>query len=72
MKEPPNPDAYGVLIEPATLKIERLLPGPSVRVWGEGWGEGAFCCADFCATPRSQDPTNRPRRGFSRRALPPF
>lgn len=24
-----NPDAYGVLIEPATLKIQRLLPGVS-------------------------------------------
>ena len=28
-----NPDAYGVLTEPATLKIERLLPGPIERVW---------------------------------------
>ena len=28
-----NPDAYGVLIEPATLKIERLLPGPIERIW---------------------------------------
>ena len=26
-------DAYGVLSEPATLKIERLLPGPIERVW---------------------------------------
>jgi len=26
-------DRYGVLIEPATLKIERLLPGPIDRVW---------------------------------------
>ena len=26
-------DSYGVLIEPATLKIERLLPGPIERVW---------------------------------------
>ncbi|MBB4039468.1 uncharacterized protein YndB with AHSA1/START domain [Microvirga flocculans] len=26
-------DAYGVLTEPATLKIERLLPGPIDRVW---------------------------------------
>src|SRR5262245_23743474 len=25
--------AYGVLIEPATLKIERVLPGPIERVW---------------------------------------
>ncbi len=25
--------AYGVLIEPATLKLERLLPGPIERVW---------------------------------------
>lgn len=25
--------AYGELIEPATLKIERLLPGPIERVW---------------------------------------
>ena len=26
-------DRYGVLTEPATLKIERLLPGPVERVW---------------------------------------
>jgi uncharacterized protein YndB with AHSA1/START domain len=28
-----HPDAYGILIEPATLKIQRLLPGPIERVW---------------------------------------
>jgi uncharacterized protein YndB with AHSA1/START domain len=28
-----SPDAHGTLIEPATLKIERLLPGPIERVW---------------------------------------
>jgi uncharacterized protein YndB with AHSA1/START domain len=27
------PDAYGVLTEPATLRIQRLLPGPIERVW---------------------------------------
>jgi len=27
------PDAYGVLTEPATLKIQRLLPGPIERIW---------------------------------------
>jgi uncharacterized protein YndB with AHSA1/START domain len=26
-------DAYGVLTEPTTLKIQRLLPGPIDRVW---------------------------------------
>jgi uncharacterized protein YndB with AHSA1/START domain len=26
-------DPFGVLIEPATLKIQRLLPGPVERVW---------------------------------------
>lgn len=26
-------DAYGVLTEPATLEIQRLLPGPIDRVW---------------------------------------
>ena len=26
--------AYGVLTEPNTLKIERLLPGPIERIWG--------------------------------------
>ncbi len=26
-------NGYGTLIEPATLKIERLLPGPIERVW---------------------------------------
>ena len=31
MKTPP--DAYGTLIEPTTLKIERLLPGPIERIW---------------------------------------
>ena len=33
MKELPTSDAYGVLTEPATLKIQRLLPGPIERVW---------------------------------------
>jgi uncharacterized protein YndB with AHSA1/START domain len=33
MTEFGNPDAYGVLTEPATLKIQRLLPGPIERVW---------------------------------------
>jgi uncharacterized protein YndB with AHSA1/START domain len=28
-----TPDAYGALIEPTTLKIERLLPGPIERIW---------------------------------------
>lgn len=28
-----TPDAYGALVEPATVKIERLLPGPIERVW---------------------------------------
>lgn len=27
------PDAYGVLTEPTTVKIQRLLPGPIERVW---------------------------------------
>lgn len=26
-------DAYGALIEPTTLKIQRMLPGPIERVW---------------------------------------
>jgi len=33
MRKAESPDAYGALIEPATLKIERLLPGPIERVW---------------------------------------
>ncbi|MBV8614006.1 MAG: SRPBCC family protein [Acetobacteraceae bacterium] len=33
MTEPATPDAHGALIEPATLKIQRLLPGPIERVW---------------------------------------
>ena len=28
-----TPDAYGALVEPATVRIERLLPGPIGRVW---------------------------------------
>jgi len=33
MTEHATPDPYGALTEPATLKIERLLPGPIERVW---------------------------------------
>lgn len=33
MNELATLDAYGVLTEPATLKIQRLLPGPIDRVW---------------------------------------
>ena len=33
MNAPTNPDAYGTLIEPTTLKIQRMLPGPIERVW---------------------------------------
>jgi uncharacterized protein YndB with AHSA1/START domain len=33
MTEAVTLDAYGVLIEPATLKIQRFLPGPVERVW---------------------------------------
>ncbi|HKN29098.1 MAG TPA: SRPBCC family protein [Roseiarcus sp.] len=33
MTETATPDGYGVLTEPATLKIQRLLPGPIERVW---------------------------------------
>ncbi len=28
-----TPDTYGTLIEPTTLKIQRVLPGPIERVW---------------------------------------
>jgi uncharacterized protein YndB with AHSA1/START domain len=28
-----TPDAFGTLIEPTTLKIQRLLPGPVERIW---------------------------------------
>jgi uncharacterized protein YndB with AHSA1/START domain len=33
MSKPPTSGAYGTLTEPATLTIERLLPGPIERVW---------------------------------------
>jgi uncharacterized protein YndB with AHSA1/START domain len=33
MNERANPDAYGVVTEPATLTIQRMLPGPIERVW---------------------------------------
>lgn len=33
MTELATVDSYGVLTEPATLKIQRLLPGPVERVW---------------------------------------
>jgi uncharacterized protein YndB with AHSA1/START domain len=28
-----NPAAYGTLVEPTTLRIQRVLPGPIERVW---------------------------------------
>jgi uncharacterized protein YndB with AHSA1/START domain len=34
MNEHTSQEAYGVLTEPATLKIQRLLPGPVERIWG--------------------------------------
>jgi uncharacterized protein YndB with AHSA1/START domain len=33
MNELATLDAYGVLTDPATLKIQRLLPGPVERIW---------------------------------------
>jgi uncharacterized protein YndB with AHSA1/START domain len=33
MNQLATPDLHGVLTEPATLKIQRLLPGPIDRVW---------------------------------------
>jgi uncharacterized protein YndB with AHSA1/START domain len=33
MTKPMTLDPYGVLTEPATVKIQRLLPGPIERVW---------------------------------------
>lgn len=33
MNDLATPGSYGVLTEPTTLKIERLLPGPIERVW---------------------------------------
>jgi uncharacterized protein YndB with AHSA1/START domain len=33
MSKSDAPDEYGTLIEPATLKIQRVLPGPIERVW---------------------------------------
>jgi uncharacterized protein YndB with AHSA1/START domain len=33
MSKHETPDAYGTLIEPATLKIQRFLPGPIERAW---------------------------------------
>jgi len=34
MNDMATPDAYGVLTEPTTLTIQRLLPGPIERIWG--------------------------------------
>lgn len=33
MNDVPSPSAYGTLIEPSTLRIARMLPGPVERVW---------------------------------------
>ncbi len=36
-------DAYGALSEPATLTIQRMLPGPIERVWS--YSPRATCAA---------------------------
>ncbi len=33
MNDMSMPDAYGALVEPATLRIQRILPGPIERAW---------------------------------------
>ncbi len=33
MNDVAPPDAYGALIEPTTLEIQRILPGPIERIW---------------------------------------
>jgi uncharacterized protein YndB with AHSA1/START domain len=33
MNQPAAPDAHAVLTEPATLTLQRLLPGPIERIW---------------------------------------
>ena len=33
MNSTTRPEAYGELIEPTTLRIQRLLPGPIERIW---------------------------------------
>jgi uncharacterized protein YndB with AHSA1/START domain len=33
MSDSVSPDPYGVVTEPATLTIQRLLPGPIERIW---------------------------------------
>jgi uncharacterized protein YndB with AHSA1/START domain len=73
-------DAYGELIEPMTLKIQRLLPGPIDRVWAylteselrRQWlASGAMemrTDAPFTFTWRNNelsDPPGRPPEGFS-------
>ena len=50
----PSHGAYGTLTEPATLRIQRLLPGPIERCWAwltdanlrRRWlADGAWTCA---------------------------
>jgi uncharacterized protein YndB with AHSA1/START domain len=33
MNDVAEPEAYGALIEPTTLEIQRILPGPIERIW---------------------------------------
>lgn len=33
MTRPHTPDRYGTLVDPSTLRLQRLLPGPVERVW---------------------------------------
>jgi uncharacterized protein YndB with AHSA1/START domain len=74
------PDPFAVIAEPATLRIERLLPGPVERVWRylteselrRQWlGSGAMelkAGAEFTVTWRNDtltDPPGRRPEGFS-------
>lgn len=73
-------DGYGQLIEPATLKIQRMLPGPAERIWSyltdsdlrSKWlASGVMeprAGADFTLTWRNDNLTNPPGQrpeGFS-------
>ncbi len=71
-------DPYGVLTEPATLTIERLLPGPIERVWAyltesdlrRQWlaaGEMEMKVGDAVRAGLAQRRADRPARPASRR-----
>jgi uncharacterized protein YndB with AHSA1/START domain len=59
-------DVYGVLTEPATLTIRRLLPGPIERVWAY-LTESDFAPPVACGWPHGDEGRHAVRTGLAQR-----